>query len=85
VVEVEDEFEVEDTPDDDEFEVALLDEGVVELENVINPNALIAVTRTNPRRNHNQKAFFLFLSFSSSSLRIIFLSSFMVNVPFLSC
>jgi Mg2+/Co2+ transporter CorB len=38
-----------------------------ELDNVINPNTLIAITRTNPIRNHNQKGFLLFLSLSSSS------------------
>ena len=38
-----------------------------ELDNVITPHALIAITRTNPIRNHNQKGFLLFLSFSFSS------------------
>jgi hypothetical protein len=38
-----------------------------ELETVMNPNAPIAITRTNPRTNHNQKGILLFLSLSSSS------------------
>jgi hypothetical protein len=62
---VEDELEVID--DVDELEDIGRLELEEELDNVINPNALIAVTRTNPRRNHNQKGFLLFLSLSSSS------------------
>ena len=61
----EDELDVID--DVDELEDGGRLELEEELEIVINPNTLIAITRTNPIRNHNQKGFLLFLSLSSSS------------------
>jgi hypothetical protein len=62
------EDELEGIDDVDELEDGGRLELEEELEIVINPNTLIAITRTNPIRNHNQKGFLLFLSLSSSSL-----------------